>query len=657
MWPFAVRARRRASLHGMFVCAACGQRYDRAGFCAVDGQPLARVTDPLIGTEIGRYRLARLLGEGGMGQVYLGVQPAIGSRVAIKILNTECTRSPELLERFFAEARSVNLINHENIVSVIDLAQLDDGRPYIVMEFIEGQTLRALVREGTAPLGGIVQAMTEVLSALGAAHARGIVHRDLKPDNVIVTAEGHAKVLDFGIAKLAPGLSNANSPRTKTGALLGTPAYMAPEQISGAGNVDGRTDLYAAGVVLFEAVTGRTPFQGDTLFDLMRAHLEASPPSPRALRPELPAGLEQVILRALAKDPAQRFQHASAMTEALHHAARELTPDQWRVLSSRRGGITGRPSLEAIVQPSPSQPGHAPTQPSPSQAGHDPTMRSATPIPSVPTRAPASRRGVWIAIAAIVAVTGGIAVIVASQQGEPPSPPGAAATQAPASEAPGAEAPGAAAPGAAAPPSEVIPPTTAVPPSPPRAAAAVPTPAAPTPARPPALVVGGATVVRPADYNPKRFDPVAYLPKARALAKTLVPDAELTSFEFDPVFPDGRVDLTMAGRDCDYEFRSRARSALPAGHPRNVPLDRPCRVRVSVGAHAVTAEVVDSDTCDARIVRAPRCSFATVWSKARASGVPGELVARIGWLFDQQWFFDTGLGGEGGGVASFEDDC
>ncbi|HEY6173239.1 MAG TPA: serine/threonine-protein kinase, partial [Kofleriaceae bacterium] len=311
-----------------FVCGACGQRYDGAGYCPHDGQPLAATDDPLLGSEVGRYRIARLLGEGGMGRVYLAVHPGIGSRVAIKILSDQCARSPELLERFFAEARAVNLVHHENIVSVLDLAQLPDGRPFIVMEYIEGQTLAGIVRGGPVALGGLVQVMTEVLSALAAAHAIGIVHRDLKPDNVLVTAEGHAKVLDFGIAKLAPELQQQLSPRTRTGALLGTPQYMAPEQISGSGGVDPRTDLYAAGVVLYELATGRQPFVGETLFDLMRAHLEQPPPSPRALRPDLPPALEQVILTALAKRPDDRFAGAAIMAQALQHAAAALPPEQ-----------------------------------------------------------------------------------------------------------------------------------------------------------------------------------------------------------------------------------------------------------------------------------------------------------------------------------------
>ena len=216
----------------MHVCAECGLRYDAPGFCGVDGRALVAASDPLLGAEIGRYRLTAVLGEGGMGRVYVGVQPQIGSRVAIKVLAHECVRVPDLVDRFFAEARAVNLIRTRTSSRRLDLAWLPDGRPYIVMEYVDGQTLSEAAKGGAAPLGGVVLVLTEVLSALHAAHAIGIVHRDLKPDNILVTEEGHAKVLDFGIAKLAPELHQAGaSPRTATGALLGTPQYMAPEQI------------------------------------------------------------------------------------------------------------------------------------------------------------------------------------------------------------------------------------------------------------------------------------------------------------------------------------------------------------------------------------------------------------------------------------------
>jgi serine/threonine protein kinase len=307
--------------------------------------------DPLVGTFVGRYRIERLLARGGMGHVYAALQPEIGSRTAIKILDEKATEDPELVERFFAEARAINLIAHENIVKVLDLAWLDDGRPYIVMEFIDGVTVTQAARGGRAPLGGIVRVIADVLSALAAAHERGIVHRDLKPDNILITAKGHAKVVDFGIAKLAPDHLHPEAARTATGALLGTPAYMAPEQVSGARDVDARTDVYAAGAVLFFACVGRPPFTGATMYDLMRAQLEEPPPSPRSSRPDLPPSLEHVILTALAKDPAQRYQSAAEMSAALDACADDLADEHWVDLSPRDSGRETPAAMSVVAMP------------------------------------------------------------------------------------------------------------------------------------------------------------------------------------------------------------------------------------------------------------------------------------------------------------------
>jgi len=678
--------------HG-FVCHQCGQRYGAGGYCPHDGNRLADTDDPLLGTEVGRYRLARLIGEGGMGRVYLAVQPAIGSRVAIKILSDQCARNPELLERFFAEARAVNLIRHESIVSVIDMAQLPDGRPFIVMEYVEGQTLAAIVGAGPVPLGGLVQVMSEVLSALSAAHAIGIVHRDLKPDNILVTVEGHAKVLDFGIAKLAPELHQHLSPRTRTGALLGTPQYMAPEQISGSGSVDPRTDLYAAGVVLYELATGRQPFAGETLFDLMRAHLEQPPRPPRALRPELPPAFEHVILTALAKQPGDRFPSVAVMSHALHLAAAALPADQWRSLSSR--GLTSGAGPRPVTSDVPLA--YRPTRP----AGPAPTLEGAGRIGLV--------IGAFVVAAVAVAVTlfvvtrgtagdrSAVAVAPGSAGAPATSPADAADPAAP--NAPSSGPAGSAAPPPSAPPSaqagSAASPASAPPhgprgtPVPARPVVPQPVPAAPIDAGPgpvivnggsaadhgvvigpnvtmgPNVVIGSATppgakpeeLERPADYDPKHFDPVAYLPKAQRLARALVPDAQLTSFEFDPVFADGHVDLTLDGRDRSYDFRSPQRSGFPAGRPRNMPIDRPCRISVDIGVSSVSARVLNSDSCDEKLVRTPHCRFAAVWKQALAGGTPSDVVARIGWLRDESWFFDIDLAGKGGGVSSFADRC
>src|SRR6185503_12271524 len=192
----------------MFVCAECGASQPIQGHCIADGSPLYPIgEDLLLGQTIGAYRIARLLGVGGMGRVYKGVHPQIGSRVAIKVLSRECSDRRDLVDRFFSEAKAVNLIRHESIVNVLDLATLPDGRPYIVMEYLDGAPLASIIdqaqRSGAPlPLGGLARLIAEVLDALGAAHGKGIVHRDLKPDNIYVTPAGRPKVLDFGIAKL-----------------------------------------------------------------------------------------------------------------------------------------------------------------------------------------------------------------------------------------------------------------------------------------------------------------------------------------------------------------------------------------------------------------------------------------------------------------------
>jgi serine/threonine protein kinase len=362
----------------MFVCPECGAAQMQAGACPADGNPLApRGEDVLIGTTVGAYRIARLLGVGGMGRVYKGVHPQIGSRVAIKVLSRECADRKDLVDRFFSEARAVNLIRHESIVNVLDLATLPDGRPFIVMEYLDGAPLADLIsRMGASlPLGGLARLATEVLDALGAAHGKGIVHRDLKPDNVFVAPSGRPKVLDFGIAKLLPELGGSY---TQTGSLLGTPHYMAPEQALGK-PVDHRTDIYSMGVIVYECATGRRPFNADSLFDLLRKHVDEPPLPPRQLRPDLPPAMESVILTAMAKDPNQRFPSAVAMAQALMASAQGLPSQAWAAVSPATAGIgvPGSPSgagwgSGASWQPSPMPQSPVPPTPHPHAHSHTP---------------------------------------------------------------------------------------------------------------------------------------------------------------------------------------------------------------------------------------------------------------------------------------------
>ncbi len=362
--------------------------------------PLADASsDPLLGRMVGSYRLARLIGQGGMGQVYLGVQPSIDSRVAVKVLSTDCARSPALVERFFAEARAVNVIRHDNIVSVLDLAALPDGRPYVVMEYLDGLPVSGALRlRGPMPLGTLTELTVAVLDALGAAHAKGIVHRDMKPDNVFLTSSGRVKLLDFGIAKLKPEIVEF-SDATREGSLVGTPHYMSPEQARGQ-PVDGRTDLYSVGLIMFEAATGQRAFTADSLYDLLRLHIEQPPRPPRELRPDMPVAFENVILRALEKDPATRFQSAREFALALEQAAPSLPPSSWMPLAASSAS-TVRPLASGAPRgaPTPLSPGTtpAPTPATPSGMSHTATG----------TRPP-TRKWTW---ALVLLVVGAVAAL------------------------------------------------------------------------------------------------------------------------------------------------------------------------------------------------------------------------------------------------------
>jgi serine/threonine protein kinase len=316
---------------------------------------MPRGDDVLLGANIGAYRVARLMGVGGMGRVYKAVHPSIGSRVAIKVLSREASDRRDLVERFFDEAKAVNMIRHESIVNVLDLAVLPDGRPYIVMEYLDGASLAAIVEEARRagqqlPLGGIVRLVGEVLNGLEAAHANRVIHRDLKPDNIYVTPAGRAKILDFGIAKLQPELGDVSRVRTQSSSLLGTPHYMSPEQASGR-PIDARADLYAVGVILFELLTLQRPFQATVLFDLLRMHIEAPPPAPRSVRADIPEGIEQIVLVSLAKLPEQRFASAQAMARALEHASASIPSQEWAAILPRPGGRGSQPAAWAPTPP------------------------------------------------------------------------------------------------------------------------------------------------------------------------------------------------------------------------------------------------------------------------------------------------------------------
>ncbi|MBL4637433.1 MAG: serine/threonine protein kinase, partial [Kofleriaceae bacterium] len=309
----------------MRICHECGLRYTMSDTnCGVDGHKLHDTEDLFLGEVIGSYRVARLLGEGGMGRVYLGVHPQIKSRVAIKVLTLQASCHAKTVERFFAEAQSVNRIRHDGIVKVLDLSHLPDGRPYILMEYLDGFPLSHWLSGALLPLAQLREYVMQMLAALEAVHQAGIVHRDLKPDNIFVSPQGTIRLLDFGIAKLLPEYQDRPiSSETQSGTMLGTPHYMAPEQIEG-GPISPATDIYSIGAILYEAVTGQTAFRGDSLFALFACVMSDAPVPPQQFRSELSASMQEVILRALAKNPGERFSSAREMASAL--AAAELLP-------------------------------------------------------------------------------------------------------------------------------------------------------------------------------------------------------------------------------------------------------------------------------------------------------------------------------------------
>jgi serine/threonine protein kinase len=274
------------------------------------------VSDSLIDTLFdGRYRIQRKLGAGGMADVYLAEDQELGRRVAIKILNGRHANDDQFIERFRREAKNAAALNHPSIVSIYDRGEAEDTY-YIAMEFLDGRTLKELiVGRGAAPINVAIEYGRQILSALRFAHRHGIVHRDIKPHNVLVDAEGRVKVTDFGIARAG------TSQMTETGSIVGTAQYLSPEQARG-GEVDPRSDLYSLGVVLYELLTGKTPFDGETPVEIAMKHLSNAPKPPSKLRTEIPPELDKVVLRALAKNPDERYQSADEMEADLERVAR-----------------------------------------------------------------------------------------------------------------------------------------------------------------------------------------------------------------------------------------------------------------------------------------------------------------------------------------------
>jgi tRNA A-37 threonylcarbamoyl transferase component Bud32 len=283
------------------------------------------LSDQLIGSQVGEYTVVEAVGEGGMGVVYRGVQPVIKKRVAIKVLKPGAAEQAQQVKRLISEAEAVNAIGHRGIIDIFSLGELPDGRPYIVMEFLEGEPLDVwLKRLGRPPLLEVLEVLLEVCAPLQAAHLANVVHRDLKPSNVFLCRQldgsRYVKLLDFGLAKRIEGMPDPQ--QTNPAFVAGTPDYIAPEQARGL-EVSPRTDLYALGVMTYQLLTGKLPFTGQTSMDVVMAHV--SRPAPRVSEswPEVPRRLDLLVAQLLAKDPEKRPANVAALRAELEAIVRE----------------------------------------------------------------------------------------------------------------------------------------------------------------------------------------------------------------------------------------------------------------------------------------------------------------------------------------------
>ena len=328
-----------------------------------------------IGSRVGDYEILQILGAGGMGRVYK-VRNVLSDRIeAMKVLLPDLEGNPGLADRFMREIKVQASLDHPNIAALHTALRIEN-QLMMLMEYVEGVTLDTLMEAGPIPIDKAADCIAQVLSALAYAHARGVVHRDLKPANMMITPSGVVKLMDFGIAKMT-----ADRKLTQTGSTVGSLYYMSPEQIKGAVDLDPRSDLYSLGVSLYEVVTGARPFQGDSEYSIMAAHLQKNPPPPIEISPNLPTGLNEIILQALEKDPTKRFQTADAFRNALLY-----------VCKPAQAAASATPQAKA-VQPPP---------------------KIAAPPPPPPAAQNArSHRGLWIAIGAVIAIA--VIAVVAMQ--------------------------------------------------------------------------------------------------------------------------------------------------------------------------------------------------------------------------------------------------
>jgi serine/threonine protein kinase len=307
----------------MKKCPKCGVEYpDTTTLCPADGVALETEGDSLVGTTLaGKYRIDERLNEGGMGTVYRGTHVLMDKTVAIKVLRPTLAADEKIVARFSREARAASRISHPNALSVTDFGEDDSGHVFLVMEFLSGKTLKQLIREeGPLPLARVVDITRQIGDALNAAHSQGVVHRDLKSDNIMLLdtmSTEHAKVLDFGIAKINEPDGSIDTSLTAPNLVIGTPQYMSPEQCSQETEIDSRSDIYSLGVILYEMLVGHVPFSGDSPTMVMMKHLQEPVPSVMDERDDVPPAVARVVARAMAKVRGNRYQNVAELIEDL----------------------------------------------------------------------------------------------------------------------------------------------------------------------------------------------------------------------------------------------------------------------------------------------------------------------------------------------------
>ncbi len=350
----------------------------------------------MIGREIGTYKILEQIGEGGMGVVYKGIDTGLDRLVAIKVLTPELVHNPELIDRFRSEAKAQANLNHTNIATLYAFMQVE-GQCLIVMEYLEGETFEDLIlRGGKLPWRDAVGLARQALQGLGFAHGMGIVHRDIKPSNLMLTASGTVKIMDFGIAKALGG-----SKKTRTGLQMGTPHYMSPEQIRGR-PVDARSDIYSLGITFYQLLSGDLPFQSDSDFELMSAHINTPPPVITTSHADIPKSIEQCVMKALAKEPEDRYQSTEEFGTGLQRASR-LPAD---LLDTKEEEIVAAPKTFSKT-PAPEK---ATVQPAHKKTEFERKTRIEPQPPSQPELAapPRKRLSMTIVAAAAAALVGAV---------------------------------------------------------------------------------------------------------------------------------------------------------------------------------------------------------------------------------------------------------